>query len=426
MEKRVFIQNYGCSANYSHGEIIEGMLKGEGFKLVKKPEESDVIIINTCIVKSVTENKIKNRIKVLSGAYPDKIMIVTGCGADAEKEIFREVNKNIIFVSSHHTGNIIKAIREKRPFLGIRKEDKLLKPKLRKNKIINIVEISQGCLGECSFCITKNARGKLISYNMDKIIKDIEKSLKEGCKEIWITSQDCGCYGFDRKSDLCNLLDKICSIKGEFRIRLGMSNPQFIKLFPAKLAKALKNENIFKFLHIPVQSGSDKILKLMRRGYTIKDFRNIIKIIRKEIPDITISTDIIVGFPEENVNDFQESMRLLEETRPDIVNISKFGARPETEAKKMKQLDSKIIKERTIEIGKMAERIKRDKNAEYIGKEFLILIDETGKKKKQWVGRSENYKPVIVKSEKNLMGKFIKVKIRKASETHLSGEIIPV
>ncbi|MBN2101891.1 MAG: tRNA (N(6)-L-threonylcarbamoyladenosine(37)-C(2))-methylthiotransferase [Candidatus Aenigmarchaeota archaeon] len=424
MGKKVSILNYGCTANHSHGEIIAGTLKEHGFIVVGEPKESEVIIINSCIVKSVTENRIKSKIIELTRKHPQKLIILTGCGADAEYGTFRKINKNMIFVSSHHVNDIIEAIEEKKDFLGIRKEDKLLKPKKRKNEIVNIVEISQGCLGNCTFCITKNARGKLESYDSDKIVREIEKSLNEGCKEIWLTSQDCGCYGLDTKENLCTLLEKIGKIEGNFRVRIGMSNPQFIRKFPEELSRILKDDKFFKFLHIPVQSGSDKILRLMKRGHTVGDFKKIINAMRINIPDITISTDIIVGFPEETEADFKESVKLLRDANPDIINISKFGARPGTEAKTMKQIDSKKIKERTVLLGEVAEKIKKEKNKYHIGKAYTILIDEHGKRKNQMIGRSENYKPVIIETEDELMGRFVNVKIKEAKETHLLGEII--
>ena len=419
MEKRVSIINYGCTANYNHGEIIAGSLNKKGYKITDL-EDSDTIIINSCIVKSVTENRIKAKIKELSKKYPHKPILFTGCGADAEYKTFHEINKKMIFVSSHHTDDIFEALEKRKDFLGLRKEDKLLKPRIRKNHLISIVEISQGCFGNCTFCITKNARGKLQSYDSDKIIREIKKSVKDGCKEIWLTSQDCGCYGIDINENLCSLLKKIDKIEGDFRVRIGMSNPQFIRKFPKEFARILKDNRFFKFIHVPVQSGSDKILKLMKRGHDVEDFKKVVNVLRKNIPDITISTDIIVGFPGETDSNFIESVKLLEEIKPDIINISKFGARPGTEAKKMKQTDSKKVKERTILLGKVSEKIKKKKNKGHIGKVYRILVDEHGKKQNQLVGRSENYKPVLIETEKKLMGKFVKVK-----ETHLIGEIIP-
>lgn len=424
MEENVYIQNYGCTANYNHGEIISGKLLENGFSLVNKPDYADIIIINSCIVKSVTENKIIYRLKELTEKFPGKKIIFTGCGADTESDIFRKLNKDMIIVSSHHITDIADAIRFNRSYYGIRCEDKLQKMKLRRNELINIVEISQGCLGNCTFCITRKARGKLISYSKEHIINDIKKSISEGCKEVWLTSQDCGCYGIDLGNDICNLLYNIIRIKGDFKVRLGMSNPQFIKLFPDRLSEILKNEKMFKFIHIPVQSGSDKILNLMKRGHDASDFINIVDIMRKNIPELTVSTDIIAGFPEEEEEDFLESMKILERTKPDIVNISKFGARPGTPAKDMKQIKSNIIKERTKRIGNLVKKLTRKRNNSWVERTCSIIIDEKGKKKNQWIGRNDSYKPVLISCEDDILGKQVRVKIKKAQDIYLEGEII--
>ncbi|UCC91450.1 MAG: TRAM domain-containing protein, partial [Candidatus Aenigmatarchaeota archaeon] len=179
----------------------------------------------------------------------------------------------------------------------------------------------------------------------------------------------------------------------------------------------------YKFIHIPVQSGSDRVLRKMRRGYETKDFERIVKEFRK-LPDITLYTDIIVGFPGEKESDFKKTIELIKRIRPDIVNTSKFAPRPRTEASRMKQLDSKIVKNRSKRLADLVKRIGLEKNRKWVSKECDILITERGKRKNQLTGRNESYKPVIVEGKKNLMGKFLKVRITKFGTTHLKAEII--
>jgi len=409
----VYIETYGCSANQAHSEIMEGMLEANGLKIVKNYESADVIIINTCIVKTPTENRIRERLKFFVKNFPSKKLVITGCAADVG--LFKDIAPSAIFLSSHKPKEIVKIILGKGNCEEKRK---------RKNNLISIVEISSGCLGDCSYCIVKLARGKLKSKKPEEIFKEVKEAIEEGCKEIWLTSQDCGCYGLDIGTNLAELVERIINIEGDFSIRMGMMNPTHIKPFIEKLSELYQNPKIYKFAHIPVQSGSDKILKAMKRGYSVKEFERIVKILRKNIPDITISTDIIVGFPGETENDFEKTLKFLKKVEPDIINLSKFEPRPKTEAAKMKQVDKKIVKKRSKKIAEIIRKISERKNRKWIGKECEIVVTEKGKKGQQFVGRNEYYKPVIIESKDDILGEKIKVKIIEAGQSHLLGEIL--
>ena len=176
---------------------------------------------------------------------------------------------------------------------------------------------------------------------------------------------------------------------------------------------------VYKFIHLPVQSGSDGILRKMRRNYTVKDFEKIIHSFRKTIPNITISTDIIVGFPGENGKDFKKTLDLIKRIKPDIVNISKFGARPGTEASGMKQIDNRTAKSRSKKLSSLVKKIGLEKNREWKGEECLVLVNEKGKEKNQFIGRNEHYKPVVINTRSDMTGKFLKVKIKKVGQTYL-------
>ncbi len=408
----VYIETYGCSANQAHSEMIEGSFVNNGFKVVKNIGKADMIVINTCIVKSPTENKIRERIKFLVSEYPDKKLIIAGCAADLG--MFREIAPDALFLSSHKSKDIARLISK-----GMKETDK----KIRKSPLVNITEIASGCLGSCAYCIVKLARGDLRSRSVEDIAKEVGDSLRDGCREIWITSQDCGCYGLDIETNLIELLEMAVSIKGEFRIRVGMMNPTHIKPILSELIEIYKHPKIYKFIHIPVQSGSDRILRKMRRGYRAKDFERMVKEFRDSLPNITLSTDIIVGFPGESESDFEETLGLVRRIKPDIVNVSKFGSRPRTEASRMKQLDNKVIKERSKRLADLVGRIGLEKNKEWISKECEILVTERGKRKNQFVGRNGSYKPVVVGSKKDMMGEVLKVRITNAGITHLKAEI---
>jgi MiaB-like tRNA modifying enzyme len=298
---------------------------------------------------------------------------------------------------------------------------KLTMPKLRRNQICEIVPISEGCVGNCAFCCTRFARGKLFSYPPNIIVDTIRELIEKGYKEIWITSQDTGAYGLDRDCDLATLLETICTIKGEFFIRVGMMNPNNLLTMLNRLIDVFQNEKIFKFLHLPMQSGNEKVLQLMNRHYKINDFRRIVQTFRERIPELTLATDIICGFPSEDELAFQDSLRLLDEVEPDIVNISKFAPRPKTIAATMKQLPSQIVKDRSKRMADRCKTISLRKNRRWINWRGPILVNEIGRRE-SLVGRNFAYKPVVINGKRKLLGKRLSVRIYEVTPTYLLGE----
>ncbi len=420
---KVYIETYGCSSSRNDSEIMAGLLNKAGHEIIDDITLADVVIVNTCIVKQPTESKIRFRIRQINEKYPKKRLIIAGCMPEAEPGVLRDIAKNASLISANRITSIAdvvaKALKNER--IELTGKDKAIKcglPKIRKNPVIGVIECCSGCDYACSYCITKLAKGSLFSYPHEKIISEIKDSLRNGIKEFWITGQDVA--GYDNKIRLPELLNKISGVEGEFFIRPGMMNPASVMPMIDELISAYKNDHIFKFLHLPVQSGSNEILKKMNRKYTANDYRNIIKKFRKEVPEITIWTDVIVGFPEESDEDFEQTTRLIEEIKPDFTNISAFGARPGTKAAGMSQIDSNAKKERTRAISKMAEEICLELNRRWLGRKGRIIIDEYNEAKKNWIGRNHCYKPVAVKGKFNL-GQIIDVKIAGAEKTCLIG-----
>lgn len=426
MGYRIFSKAYGCASNFADYEIALGLLKKAGFELVDDAKNSDLNIIFTCTVKLPTLNRMIHRIRELTEL--NKPLIIAGCMPKTEREIIEKINPEASMIGPDSIEKIVDVARatiqgRKVVFLEDLRRPKLCLPRISRNPVIRITQIAEGCAWrQCSYCSVRFARGKLFSYPIGLIVRDIEQGLKGGSKEVWICSQDTGCYGLDIGVRLPYLLNEIVKISGKFLIRVGMMNPIHVKDILNELIEAYKNEKIFKFLHLPVQSGSDKILKLMNRGYEVKDFIKIIEKFEKEFPFITISTDIIAGFPQETEEDFDLTLKLIEKIKPDIVNISKFGPRPKTEAAKMKQLPVNIVNKRSKQLHELVKAISFDKNQRWLNWEGEILIDERGKKD-TWIGRNFAYKPVVVKSGKNLLGKFVKVKITEAKSNYLIGKI---
>lgn len=298
-------------------------------------------------------------------------------------------------------------------------------PRIKSNPIISIVPVNYGCLGSCSYCCVVSARGHLRSYSINQILERVRNDFAAGAKEFWITSQDTACYGRESGSNLAELLKKLGGLAGDFKIRVGMMTPNMIPDMQDKLVDAFRSDKIFKFLHLPVQSGDDETLKGMRRFYTAKDFKVIVDAFRKEFPDLTLATDVIVGFPGETSNGFENTLKLLEEVKPDVTNVSKFFARPKTAAAKIKHgiIDREEIKRRSAVAAELARRISFEQNQRWVGWVGDVLVDEKGKVEGSWVGRNFAYKPVAIKNLDNLLGKKVKVKAVEALATYLKGTL---
>ena len=414
---KIFIKTFGCTLNKSDSEVIAGLLEKEGYKIVDNKEKADLVIINTCTVKGPSENKFYRYLKNVK----DKKMIIAGCIPQADPELQVLENYSLIGVSQitkigfvvEETlkGNIVRLLKkEKNPRLNL--------PKIRKNPVIEIIPICEGCLGEpCAYCKVKQARGDLFSYDKNAILKQVKNAISDNVKEIWLTSQDNGCYGLDIGTNIVELLNEILKIKGDFKIRLGMINPNFVLRFLDDLIEIYKDEKMFKFLHVPVQSGNDCILKLMRRKYGVNEFKKIIRKFKKELPDITISTDIICGFPTETESEFLDSYNLIKEIKPNALNINMFWPRSKTKAAEMKQILSRDIKERTRKLTKLFHKIALEQNKKWLDWEGEVIVDEHGKNNTM-IARNYAYKQVILNGKYRL-GQKVKVKIKKVSKFDL-------
>lgn len=423
----VYLTVYGCSSNVADYEIASGLLKQAGFKIVDNPKKSDVNIIFTCVVKFPTVNKMISKIKKLTET--NRYLIVAGCMTKTDRKTIEKINPNASMIGPDSIEKIVDVVNfmiqnKKVIFLGDLRKPKVCLPKLRKNQAINIIPISIGCLGNCSYCSVKFARGKLFSYPTDLIVKEAKQAIQDGCKELWITSEDNGCYGVDIETSLASILSELVEINGKFFIRVGMMNPSHINSILDRLIDVYSNEKIFKFLHLPIQSFSPKVLEAMKRGYQPQTAIDIVDRFYKQFINLTFSTDIIVGFPGETDSDFEETLKFIEKIKPDIVNISKFGAHPFTEAAKLKQLMPSTIRKRSKELFELSRKISLEKNQRWLDWKGEILIDEKGIKNGTWVGRNFAYKPIIIHGKNKLLGKFMNVKVIDAKSNYLIGKLV--
>ncbi len=420
----VYFESYGCTANQNSTEIMKGLVKQAGLNLTLNSDFADLIIINSCIVKSSSQEKIRR--KVFDFLEKGKKVILAGCMPRLNQKSLKK--ENLYLLDTSHVKNILNLIKDiqggdysRDKYLKQRNEVKLELPKIPAEKLMGITQISEGCLGKCSYCIVRLAKGKLFSYPIEKIINSVKKDIESGCREIWITSQDNAAYGNeDGKYLLPELLTQILNLPGNFFVRLGMMNPDNVLKILPELAELYKHPKMFKFLHIPIQSGSSRILKLMNRKYRIESVLKIIKEFQKQVPNITLATDIIVGFPGETDKDFKSTINLIKKIKPEILNRSNFCARPGTPAEKLNPIAEKIITARAAELMNLHLQICNEIQKQWIGKEVNVLIDKKGFAN-TWLGRTENYKLVAVYSRDNLLGKKITLNIKKVTPHYLIG-----
>lgn len=418
---KIFVEAYGCSASFADSEMISGLIQNGGHTLVEDSSQSDLNVVVTCSVKDATANKMIHRIKSLK----TKPLIVAGCLPKAEKETVEKFTENASLLGPNSLGQTLQVINSTlkgRKEIALEDSDlsKVGLPKVRLNPAVGIVEIASGCMSECTFCQTKLSKGDLVSYRLGDIVRQVKTEIKDGCKEIWLTSTDNGCYGFDIGTDLPSLVNAVAEIPEDFMLRVGMMNPMYMPRIKEDLVKSFDNDKVFKFLHIPVQSGSDQVLHDMKRGHTANTYREIVQKVRERFENFTISTDIIVGFPSETEEDFEKTVKLIDETKPEVVNLSRYSARPGTEAAEWEQIDVSEVKRRSKKIFEQISKITLENNQKWIGWTGKVLFDE--KTDEGIKGRNYAYKPIFVKDSVDI-GQSTTVEITGATVSSLVGKI---
>jgi threonylcarbamoyladenosine tRNA methylthiotransferase CDKAL1 len=414
----IYIETYGCTANKSDERLVLGLLKHEGHERVHNLTDADVIVLLTCTVIGTTEQRMLSRLKVFQKA--NKKIVVTGCMPVVQADLIKSVVPDAYLLPPQYIQYITNIIQGSKPIILETKKTILQK---HYDEVIAPVMIAEGCRLSCSYCITHFARGALRSFPIQEIAADVCSAIKQGCKEIQLTAQDTASYGLDIGTNLGTLLTHLCALDSVFRVRIGMMNPQTVQKNIDSILTAYQHHKIYKFLHLPVQSGDDEILKKMNRGYTAKDFTHLVEQFRKKIPTLTLSTDVIIGFPTETEEQFHRTIELLKQIKPDIINITRFSARSLTAAKNMKgRIPTQVVKERSKQTTEICSKISLEKNQEHLKKKYKVLVTERGKQK-TFTGRTENYKQVVL-TEPVAVGDCVHVKIIDAAPTYLVGKLI--
>jgi MiaB-like tRNA modifying enzyme len=352
--KKVWLRTFGCTYNFGDSEKLAEVLRSQQCTMVGSQSLAEVIIINTCTVVAATERKMLR----LLGRIKDTDLYVTGCMPLVQMDLIRRVcSPKFIHPDDIH--------------------DYYTKTGTVRKGHTGIVQLAKGCGGACTYCITRRARGRLCSFPRDEVLSYTKQLVEAGAHEIQLTAQDVSAWGTDIGDSLPSLLEDLAAIPGDFSIRVGMMNPAGIKPILHPLIDAYASDRIFKFIHIPVQSGSDMVIRRMGRNYSAEDFLAIVTAFRRRYPDITLSTDLIVGFPGETDNEFDASVDLIRKVRPNKVNVTRYSSRPGTPAAGLYDMTDYVKKKRSRIIQKAALDVYRSINEGWIGKEVPVMVTES-------------------------------------------------
>jgi MiaB-like tRNA modifying enzyme len=418
---RYHIETYGCTSNRGESAAIEQALREGGHHPADGPAEADVAILNTCTVLEKTERNMLTRAAELDEETPADL-VVTGCMALAQGEEFEaaDIDADVLHwdeVPQHVlNGECPTVTPDTEPVL---------------NGVVGILPIARGCMSDCSYCITKQATGRIESPSVEENVEKARALVHAGAKELRITGQDTGVYGWDRNqghSLLPELVDRICTeVDGEFRIRVGMANPKGVHGVREELADVFaRHDELYNFLHAPVQSGSDEVLGAMRRQHQVSEYQEVVETFDETLPYWTLSTDFIVGFPTETQADFEASMDLLRNTRPEKINVTRFSKRPGTDAADMKGLGGTVKKERSkamseLKLDVMGEAYERMVQGD---RTHRVLLVEDGTDN-SLVGYDEAYRQVVIEDAEDRglsVGEFVDCAVTSHNTVYAFGD----
>ena len=404
----IWFEGYGCTAN--QGETIEMRDHANelGHELALNSDAAETVVLGTCTVIESTQNKMERRISELMDQ--GKNVIVSGCMATADSKVLNSKFPDAPLVSP---GDI--------EGLGDLIGRGGCKPEKQESPLSTILPISSGCLGRCTYCATLRARGRVTSRSINDIFFKAQYAIDCGSKELLLTSQDNGAFGADSDTSLELLLKELSHLDGDFRLRVGMLNPMLVSGRSESMAKAWGDSRTYKFLHLPIQSGSQKILDSMVRDHSLEDFWEVVDTFRSYYPEMMIITDVITGFPGENEEDHQATVDLLKRLLPDLVNITRFSPRQGTPAAKLKRLNGKIVKDRSRELTSLRQDLGAKSFKRFVGRKTSVLSIEN-QRPGSTLCRDENYRPIIVKEELPL-GQLYNVEIVKSDYAYLTAVV---
>jgi tRNA-2-methylthio-N6-dimethylallyladenosine synthase len=424
---RYFIWTIGCQMNKAESQRIAGYLDSAGYQAATSFSHADLVILNTCVVRQSAESKVLGTLGLLKGLknkHPNLQILVTGClvNSDTQELKRRFPHVDLLFKPGDYPELIAWGQKQ-----GIPMEQRLLRYARNDAWIAPspcaLIPIIQGCDNFCSYCIVPYRRGREMSRPVEEIVCEVEELVGRGIKEVTLLGQNVDSYGHDLPGhpDLADLLNELSSIDDLVRIRFLTNHPKDISL---KLIEAMASlSRVCEHLELPVQSGDNDILKAMRRGYTVEQYRELVHTIRRKVPQISLSTDIIVGFPGETEDQFEHTLSLVKEMRFDVVHVAAYSPRPGTIAWRECQdnIPSEVKRERLNKIEELQATIASEINSQLPGKHVKVLVE--GRKKGKWFGRTRSNKLVFFEDAGDWQGQLARIQIEKTSPWSLGGQV---
>ena len=417
---RVYVESYGCSQNQGEGAAIARDLEARGHELAVNPSLADVGILVTCGVIGPTEGRMVRRWQALTSRIPR--VVVTGCLVPLRTELMQGPG------------------RDRTTFVPIREQDHLsamldawapdavpLRPETRSGvtprlpPVSEEVVIAQGCTSGCTYCFSRLARGRLTSVPIPEVVRRVQAANGRGAREVRLTGLDTAAWGEDLPGPerLPELLSAVTSLPGDLRVRVGMMSPQSLAPHLDRYLDAMASGAAYRFLHLPLQSGSDRVLDAMRRGYSVDDFCREVDAARRRFPELHLATDVIVGFPGETKEDFRATEEALEAVAPETVNVTRFSPRPGTPASHLPPLPPRVAKRRSRSIAELRHRLARSRLERWIGTRTVGRVLEHGPGGSS-VARLPNYLPVVL-DQRPPLGSDVEIRVDGARSTYLLG-----
>ncbi len=438
MKRKFYIETYGCQMNVADSELVAKILQDNNYELTENYKEADVVMINTCAVRDSAEQRVLGRLGLFTNLKNTNRNVkvgILGCMAQRLKGKLFEMNKTIDFIAGPDTYKRLPSLIEKAE-AGERPLDVILSKKetyddikplhYGKNKISGFVSISRGCDNMCAFCIVPFTRGRERSRNPQSIIDEIKDLDNQGFKEVTLLGQNVDKYNWNEgEVDFADLLEMVAKEFPQMRIRFATSYPQHMK---DKVLHVIADyDNVCKYIHLPVQSGSNAVLERMRRGYTREWYLDRIAAIRRIIPNCAISTDVIAGFSGETEEDHQQTLDLFRQVGFDYAYMFKYSVRPNTYAARNLEDDvpEDVKSRRLSEIIELQTQLSTESNRRDVGKTFVVLVEGTSKRSEERLfGRNSQNKVVIFGGDKSLIGKLVKVKVNDFTQATLFGTLV--
>ena len=428
MTARVYIETYGCALNRGDSMLMAQLLREAGYTIVEDEEEADVVVVNTCTVRRDTEERIAKRLRGLSG----KRLVVAGCMATAQPFTVKKLAPHASILGTESVDRIVEAVSSPVP-------RDFLEPSLAKRElvphyhlgVIATIPLVDGCLGDCSFCLTVKARRRLLSRRPRRVVEVVRDLVSKGVVEIQLTGQDLAAYGYDLAGRplLPDLLEKILSrVDGDYRIRLGMMTPELFGKVMDRLLPLMRDQRVYKFLHLPVQSGDNRVLRIMNRRYTVEEYEEMVTQARAELEGLYLATDIIVGHPAEDEEAFQNTVELVERLRFERIHLAQYTPRPFTRSARLPQVPEPVKKERSRRLMEVYARIGLEYNRAYIGRLLTAVVVEEGVLgRDSLTARLDNYNSVVIRRREGAgLGSWVRVRIVDATFFDLRGEVVEV